>query len=455
MLLTACSDDKYPDSGAPGGDANIVTFTVSLQSQSVSTRADGEKTFTISDGTHVDALIFAVYEVVTDKNGNQSYILAPEFKNSNDPVGLLRPAKGQNIIKVDKNSWPVKIQLSIDMAKQYKAVFWAQSSSTSAYDTSDLRRVKVNYAGALNNDELRDAFCGATDVFSLQSASLPHVVLHRPLAQINVGTSGWDYEGAAKLRPNPVTYMQSSVSLTGVAQYYDALAGKSITSDEGGRSLLTNVTFELNRMPSFIHVADDLPSLVELKPDYRRFKLEEYLYVDYTGDKAFWPYVDWDGYDKFRNEYPDDFDAGVLPATETFKYLSMCYVLVPEPSTVQNADGSSTKSGAVIDKMEIRTYGETTDKGLGLIQTLNNVPVQKNWRTNIINNRFYIVEKKFYVIVAPEYCGEHDFDSNDEGWMFDLDFGDSSGDNWSFTGGKKWNEDFFEKHGDDYGDPRK
>ena len=493
MLTTACSDNIALD--VPQGDDNgtkTVTFTIQPQSQ-LGTRAEGDLETGnkyISDGSKADVLIFAVYKAKKDAEGNiTGWEPDTEFQKGNQTNGWYEGDLGdaQNAIKVDK--FPVAIQLVItDPDAEYKVAFWAQNHETKAYDTRKLHRVKVNYTDengnpALNNDELRDAFCIVSDVITRDTKDTQTVTLRRPLAQVNIGTAGWDYEGAAHLHPSPVGYTYSKVTLGGVAQYYDILNGEALDQDALDAAIEENpndfseeedaddhqatidVTFDFNLIPAFIQADEE-----EWKTTYTPVEKEEFLQVDvnrngsidgYTKNQ----YVSWADYEKYRkgeintnaadyqepaegDELPkttgteDLFKQGIMPETEVYKYLSMCYVLVPEAKTIEaegDVAGASEgdeedetaepeKESRVLSFVEFEAKGidmdETADepaatdadddKTLRKVFKINNVPVRKNWRTNIIGNNFFTTITKFKLDIVPEYFGDYNYN----GWEY-------------------------------------
>lgn len=473
MLTAACSDNVTLD--MPQGNVNgtnVVTFTVQPQQLSLGTRADKDietHNKTISDGSDADVLIFAVYE----ENEDGTFKVAEEFGKGSQVPGF-SVANGQNAIKVDE--YPVTIQLVFtDEEKKYKVAFWAQNSTTTAYDTQNLQEVKVIYEEAKNNDELRDAFCAVSKTIGFNTKN-EDVILRRPLAQVNVGTAGWDYEGAA-LIPSPyVLYTQSKIELEGVAQYYDIIAGKALCDEE--KYPKTDAIFKFNTLPAFIQIPD--LSGLTCTPQEN----EEYLSVDLDKNKEIdndKKYKGWADFNKYKTdeETKADYYAGKFPDTEVFKYLSMCYVLVPEgnaeeatpeetPTTPEGDDvpaeegegeednqGSTetpddpnyTYNGSTLNTVKFSIKGIELDKDGNRLQitdeenntttdkeseentvfTINNVPVQKNWRTNILGNSFFITGTKFYVDVVPEYMGDYNniFKSDENVWpgdTFSVDF---------------------------------
>ena len=159
LFATACVSEM---SEAPEGVQTEISLTINLDDDPV-TRA-------ISDGRSVDKLIYAVMTTEGEFISRCEKILTS---------GL--PASGE-----------VKMNVSLAGGVSYKVVCWAQSSKCSAYTISDEMVLSVDYNGAAN-DELRDAFYGVSEPFTLSQAQA-EVTLKRPFAQLNAGTHTFDWE---------------------------------------------------------------------------------------------------------------------------------------------------------------------------------------------------------------------------------------------------------------------
>lgn len=482
-LLTAtfaCSDEmKYDEDFTQSVTGeHTVTFKVSLQDVTRGTRADNLSH--ISDGSQIDVLKFAVYEKLDDG----SYKIAPEFKKKDEVINKVFTGEGQNLLRVVGSSWkndPIQIQLVTNPNKSYKVVFWAQNSYFDGYDTADLSHIKVNYSGfnilnpghdgeiidedfgvetndyLLNNNEKSDVFSAFVDL-PKNSQKTAEVTLRRPTAQINVGTAGWDYEGAARLEPRQVIYTQSEIHLEGVAQYYNGLTGQTIVDENHPK---VNVTFAFNKIPALYNVYDAVEPISTYK-HYKPTDYEEFLrvksYKNYnedplkvetrTEDHPLFAYKPWEYYTAYRDrsdytkdnygndeisftnlKTEDDRNSTqllldqIFPYTEVYKYLSMCYVFVPESSSGVST-GDFQTSGSLLDRVVFRTRGKeititNTDegeevefKGSSEVTSqefeITNVPVQKNWRTNILGNDFFTFFSAFHVYVIPDMFDEFD-----------------------------------------------
>lgn len=159
LFATACVSEM---NDAPEGVRAEIFLTINLDDDPV-TRA-------ISDGRSVDKLIYAIMTTEGEFISRCEKIL---------PSGL--SASGE-----------VKMNVSLVRGTSYKVVCWAQSSKCTAYTISDNMVLSIDYNGAAN-DELRDAFYGVSEPFTLSQVQA-EVTLRRPFAQLNVGTHTFDWE---------------------------------------------------------------------------------------------------------------------------------------------------------------------------------------------------------------------------------------------------------------------
>lgn len=464
LLTTACAGISDLDMAQKNdGGPTTVTFTIQPQSMASGMRASGDlntRNTIISEGDSIDVLIFAVYKV-TEDNGKTKYEIVEKYgkddqtKNGkftkNDGTSLL--TKGQTAIDANKTDYPMTLQFLMEGEDEYQVAFWAQCSETDAYDTRDMAKVEVKYSTTadgktvnyLNNTERRDAFCAVSQKFTAKTKQTEDIILRRPLAQVNVGTTGWDYEGAAVLRPGSVSYTQSTMTLKGVAKYYNVLEKRTLAKNDlvNGESATTDVTFDYFRLPAFINVPEKNWKYPQIHPFYQKtstgdsVRVEEFLTIDLNKDNDIDSYVGWTDYDQYRKDKKEDYQAGKLPATEQFKYLSMCYILVPEAPAGTEPEASQVeakdheteiendnKSNASTVNVEFSFKGtERTDNGAGAETTfkqsfrVNNVPVQKNWRTNLLSKKgIFTYSTNFILDIVPEYCGDHNYNYNDGEW---------------------------------------
>jgi hypothetical protein len=188
FFATACVAEMNE---APQGGQTDIFLTIDIE--------DAPATRAISDGTSVDKLTYAVMTA------------EGEFVSRSEktfPSGV--PASGE-----------VKMTVSLAGGVSYKLVCWAQSSLCDAYSLSDDMVLSVNYAGAAN-DELRDAFFGVSDVFTLSDRTAS-VTLKRPFAQLNAGTHVFDWEYVTGFHDFDVR--TSTARVRGVADKLNLLDG--------------------------------------------------------------------------------------------------------------------------------------------------------------------------------------------------------------------------------------
>ena len=456
LLLVAACTDRLDIGGSPNlvkGEAQALTLTIQpqIQASEARTRQAGSNKPGISTGSNINTLIYAIYQ--SDKGKNDFHLVdtvrVEEKDSTKIPSGSkvegVLPGMGQTVVPYPDAEHPLQLYLTIWSDKDYKVAFWAENSERAyAYDTRDLKNVKVNYYAKdnveLNNDELRDAFSGVLLIKgdSVKPGAKATVHLYRPFAQINVGTTGWDYEGSAILKPSPVGYTHSQIELKGkVAQYYNVLDDKVLSEDaQGNSTLLDGLTFSYNRLPAFLNLTEEQWDNLA----YTTTDNEEFLKVNRDENAAIAPYISWAKYDNLRKTDTEAFNKG-YPYTETYKYLSMCYVLVPESSgdggsvldevkftakgksleddeddasgsdeEASSGNGEEDNSGAteeVPGEGSGDIPGNTTDEEIDVDFSVTQVPVQKRWRTNLLSNNFFIFTDEFTIDVVPDYCGDN------------------------------------------------
>ena len=195
LFATSCSNDEL-DVVESGNEAQV-TFLLATEG-GIATRA-------ISDGTGAKKLVYAVYnangeliETIANADVNGQIVDNSAFDNSLTENVTITLAKGQ----------------------QYTVAFWAQKPNCTAYTTTDLKNVRVDYV-CLNNDETRDAFF-ATETFTVSRNAEIDVTLKRPFAQINVGVTEDDWNAAYA---SGVNINESNVVIQNAANAINLLDG--------------------------------------------------------------------------------------------------------------------------------------------------------------------------------------------------------------------------------------
>lgn len=395
LAMSACTNNDDPSMEVipqfGEGDGNVVTISVMPENIMGGTRALVDPSNTISNGDKADILLFAVYR---KKAGETTYSLADSYQKdehkSITPTGSttnIDAGTGQNIFKIDNKEtfFPYRIQIVTEEGYSYKVAFWAQSSKTNVFNTSDLSAVTVNYSGILNNYELMDAFCGATeDITGGQTTGVHAVIMKRPFAQINLGTTGADYKNimtSEYLYPT-LTIQKTRVEIDGACNQIDVLTGK-ISSASG---FSEKVTFNWEKLAAYVNI-NTLPTVVtgnDIDTKYANLLKatnEEMLYVKMNKTQ--------NEFEDYLTSYPtvekDENGKITKYKTEVFKYLSMCYVLVASDGyPVDNRTNKNTTLKKVTFNLGNKDAVTATEPDSKFTISINNVPVQRNWRTNVL-----------------------------------------------------------------------
>jgi hypothetical protein len=104
----------------------------------------------------------------------------------------------------------VTVQLA--KAKSYKFYFWADCGEGSPYTIDyTTKQVKVDYSQAVGNMESYDAFYGAAEV-AVNGSLDQTVTLHRPFAQLNIGTNDLKAAANTGFEAKNVTVTLSSIN---------------------------------------------------------------------------------------------------------------------------------------------------------------------------------------------------------------------------------------------------
>lgn len=237
------------------------------------------------------------------------------------------------------NGLTATVTATLVTGQSYDFAFWAQSTDSDYY-TVDFagKKVTVNYDALSCNDENRDAFCAVVEGYKVVSADLTEdIVLRRPLAQINVGTTSTDIDLAGKAG---VKISETKVVVEGIANTLDLFTGKTSGS--------ATVEFAAAELPA------------------------EKLIVN----------------------------KGTASEAE-YVYLALNYVLVN--------DGSPTgydKAMLGNDAFAVTFYEDGRE-----INTIavDNVPIRRNYRTNIIGQDILTDNVSLTIIIDPLFYGEYDY----------------------------------------------
>lgn len=312
LLATSCSNDEL-DVVQSGNEAQV-TFSLAAEG-GIATRA-------ISDGTGAKKLVYAVYNA----NGELIKTIA-----NTDVNGQIVDNSAFD------NGLTENVTITLAKGQQYTVAFWAQNPNCTAYTTTDLKNVTIDYAG-LNNDETRDAFFKA-ETFTVTGNTEINVVLKRPFAQINVGVYQTDWNAAIA---SGIEIEKSKVTIEKAATSINLLTGE-VEGEE-------TVEYGFATIPT-------------------QFTTPETLDVD----------LDKDG------------------TKEKYVYLSMSYILAN--------DATTGYAKATLEDLDF-TFAPKSGNNINFSEGLNAVPVQRNWRTNIIG-KILTGDVTFNITIDPIYDGEY------------------------------------------------
>ena len=277
VFATSCSNEDF-DSPVTEGES-LVNFAVEVP--------NGLNSRTYGDGLTAENLQYSVYEIT---EGNWTY--RPQL-NGTATFTSLR----------------TQVPIRLVNGKSYKIVFWASAEGAPYNFDAEAKTVTVDYDSAATNDEKLDAFYAVESVTVTESSSKT-VELHRPFAQLNIGTAD-------------------------LAAYHDA--GYSV----GNTSVTVSAVYD-----TFDFVSENVSGIA----------------------------------------HPQEFNDGARSTTETYpvsgyNYLAMNYLLVSK------------------DK---QTVDVTLNYGGAVNPTYANVPVQRNYRTNIYGN-LLTSQEDFNVVIVPDF----------------------------------------------------
>ena len=290
---------------------------------------------------------------ISDGTGAKKLVYAV-YKLNTKGIPYLQKVVGSNsdgqFVKTGAFDGGLTETVSVTLAKgqTYQVAFWAQNPNCGAYNTTDLTNVEVDYKNVSNNNDVRDAFFKTVE-FTVNGNQTIDVELKRPFAQINVGVTEADWDAAVK---SGITIQNSSVVIKNAATSINLLTGE--VGDE-----TTEVSYSPYRIPN---------------------EFNEYLKVDLNGD----------------GDYDDE--------NEVYRWLSMSYILVADRNPDNDNNGVLGDQRATLESLQytfIPLYGNKITFGDGL----NSVPVQRNWRTNILG-QFLTGNIEFNITISPIFEGD-------------------------------------------------
>lgn len=192
--IQSCSDELHDV-----GDVQV-SFTATLPTDT-RTRAFGK-------AEQVNTLVVGIFkkgvaDVHTNSGGSWSY---HEIDRKEFPI----------------NGTSVDVQLTLAQEQTYSFVFWAYDGNQSIYNIDDLTAIEMNTLPntiTFSQVEAADAFFATMEDITITGDCSYPVELVRPLAQINVGTTGTPMQAVFKANDVPDTFYPFTNTVSGAAEF--------------------------------------------------------------------------------------------------------------------------------------------------------------------------------------------------------------------------------------------
>jgi hypothetical protein len=132
-----------------------------------------------------------------------------------------------NYYEIDRQSFPINgtsvdVQLTLAQEQTYSFVFWAYDNNQNIYDIDDLTSIEMNTSPnptTFAQAEAADAFFATMEDITITGNCNYPVELVRPLAQINVGTTGTPMQAVFKANDVPDTFYPFTNTVSGAAEF--------------------------------------------------------------------------------------------------------------------------------------------------------------------------------------------------------------------------------------------
>lgn len=129
--------------------------------------------------------------------------------------------------ETDRKFFPISgtsidVSLSLAQNQTYSFVFWAYDSSQNIYDIDDLTAVKMNTLPnpiTFSEAEASDAFFATEKDITVTGSSSYPIERVRPLAQINVGTTGVPMQASFTAKSAPDTFHPFANTVSGETDF--------------------------------------------------------------------------------------------------------------------------------------------------------------------------------------------------------------------------------------------
>ena len=129
--------------------------------------------------------------------------------------------------EIDRQSFPINdtsidVQLTLAQEQTYSFVFWACDGNQNIYDIDDLTAIEMNTLPnpiTFSEAEAADAFFATMEDITITGDCSYPVELVRPLAQINVGTTGTPMQATFTASGAPKTFHPFTNTVSGAAEF--------------------------------------------------------------------------------------------------------------------------------------------------------------------------------------------------------------------------------------------
>ena len=129
--------------------------------------------------------------------------------------------------EIDRKFFPISgtsidVSLSLAQNQTYSFVFWAYDSSQNIYDIDDLTAIKMNTLPnpiTFSEAEASDAFFATEEDITITGSNSYPIELVRPLAQINVGTTGKVMQTSFTAKSVPDTFHPFTNTVSGTVDF--------------------------------------------------------------------------------------------------------------------------------------------------------------------------------------------------------------------------------------------
>ena len=129
--------------------------------------------------------------------------------------------------EIDRQSFPingtsVNVQLTLAQEQTYSFVFWAYDNNQNIYNIDDLTAIEMNTLPnpiTFSEAEAADVFFATMEDITITGDCSYPVELVRPLAQINVGTTGTPMQATFTAKAVPNTFYPFTNTVSGNAEF--------------------------------------------------------------------------------------------------------------------------------------------------------------------------------------------------------------------------------------------